>query len=140
MNVPALDCNGMYGPSYVLVQTYPDIIAEEFMECIASGCDYNGAVKQMMHVLEMAYDTATAYDTIDIETGEPDAVLQIARMGWENHVLGGRLRDNATILVDRNMARFKAAAREGSQPKGSPSKRPVEKAASSKRRPAQRRR
>lgn len=131
MTATALKTNGLYGLSRAAITPNRDSIASELMWAVENGYTKARCVSHIERVIQGILRSALEDTSVGNKgrygpDGNPELLLTMAEIAFDDAVNSGDVRDNAKILVDDNYDRFKAVAkpkasqnRSGSKPRKS---------------------
>ena len=116
MTVPVLRAGGLYGLSNVAVAPNKDHVASELMWAVENGYTKARCVSHIEGVIQGILRSALENTSVGNRgrygpDGDPEMLLTMAEIAFDDAVNSGDVRDNAKILVDDNYDRFKEVAK-----------------------------
>ena len=124
----ALKTNGLYGLSRAAITPNKDHVASELLWAVENGYTKVRCVSHIEGVIQGILRSALEDTSVGNKgrygpDGNPEMLLTMAEIAFDDAVNSGDVRDNAKILVDDNYDRFKAVAKpKASQNRSSGSK------------------
>ena len=128
MTALALKTNGLYGLSRAAITPNKDHVASELLWAVENGYTKVRCVSHIEGVIQGILRSALEDTSVGNKgrygpDGNPEILLTMAEIAFDDAVNSGDVRDNAKILVDDNYDRFKAVAKpKASQNRSSGSK------------------
>ena len=112
----ALKTNGLYGLSRAAITPNKDHVASELLWAVENGYTKVRCVSHIEGVIQGILRSALEDTSVGNKgrygpDGNPEMLLTMAEIAFDDAVNSGDVRDNAKILVDDNYDRFKAVAK-----------------------------